>query len=63
MSGLIHEDHTHHMTANVPIFGFPGLNINPDLVTAAGFAQGASQSCFLHVADSSVFKGAGLLNG
>jgi len=41
----------------------PGLNINPEWVTAAGFSSGSYNAHFLHVANSSMFKGSGLLNG
>jgi len=49
-------------TATHP-FPLPGLNIDPNLITAAGFSLGAWEAHHLHVLDSATFKGAGLLNG
>lgn len=41
----------------------PGLNIDTNLVTAAGFSSGSYFSHFMHVCNSSIIKGSGLLNG
>lgn len=41
----------------------PGLAINPNLVTVVGFSSGSYFSNYLHLANSSLIKGSGLLNG
>ena len=41
----------------------PGLNVNPHLITAAGYSLGAYEAHYLHVANSELFKGVGILNG
>jgi hypothetical protein len=41
----------------------PGLNIDPNFVTAAGISSGSYFSHYLHTVNSSIIKGSGLLNG
>jgi len=51
------------MSSETHSFPLPGFNIDPNLITAAGFSLGAWEAHHLHVLDSATFKGAGLLNG
>jgi hypothetical protein len=45
-----------------PYYPLPPLNVNPDLITVAGFSSGGKNSHNLHLVMSDTFKGAGLLN-
>ena len=54
----------HKVKPNIMSIGYlPGLNINQSLITAAGYSSGSYQSSFLHIANSDIIKGSGLLNG
>ena len=45
------------------MYPLPPLNIDKNLISAAGFSSGSYNTHFLHVAMSDTIKGSGLFNG
>ena len=41
----------------------PGLNVNPAMISAAGYSSGAFNSHQLHMVMSGTIKGSGLIDG